>query len=203
ADREDERKRLARELHDDLNQQIAAVSIAMGILKRQIPAGQAEARGQVDRIHQKLMQLAESVRRMSHELHPAILEYQGLPAALRSCCDEFGVLTGIRVSFQTDGSFDEVPSSTALCLYRITQEALQNIAKHAQAATAEVGLDRSEKLLRLTVSDSGVGMDPDSAESNPGLGLISIKERARLAGGTVEIRSEPNHGASLTVQVPV
>jgi len=200
---EDERTRLARELHDDLNQQIAAVSIGMGNLKRQIPEGQTEPRSQIDRIHQRLVQLAESVRRMSHQLHPAVLEYQGLAPALRSCCEEFTSLTGIRVSFRGDGCFEGVPSSTALCLYRITQEALQNIAKHASAASAEVGLDRSENLLRLAVSDSGVGMDADEAKSNPGLGLISIQERARLAGGMVAIESEPNHGTRLTVEIPI
>ena len=201
--REDERKRLARELHDDLNQQIAAVSIAVGNLKRHIPAEQADARDQSDRIHQKLVQLAESVRRMSHELHPAILEYQGLSAALRAFCEEFGTLTRIQVSFQTDGCFDGVPSAIALCAYRITQEALQNVAKHSHARTAQVELSNAEGALRLTVSDTGAGIDAASAEAKPGLGLLSIKERARLAGGSVEIRSQPNQGTSVKVTIPL
>jgi PAS domain S-box-containing protein len=199
--REDERKRLARELHDDVNQQIAAVSIAVGNLKRHIPAEQVEARSQSGRIHQKLIKLAESIRRMSHELHPAILEYYGLTAALRSCCDEFGALTHMRVSFTTQGSFDGIPSSTALCVYRITQEALQNIAKHAHADMAEVVLSHSGGVLGLTVSDTGIGMDPAAAPT--GLGLISIKERARLLGGQVEITSRLNQGTSVMVTIPV
>src|SRR6185369_9119665 len=128
---EDERTRLARELHDDLNQQIAAASIAMGNLKRQIPDEQSEARAQSDRIHQKLSSLSESVRRMSHELHPAILQYSGLAPALRSFCREFGGLTRVEVSLAIQGEFDGVPPGTALCLYRITQEGLRNVAKHA------------------------------------------------------------------------
>jgi hypothetical protein len=118
---EEERKRLARELHDDLNQQIAAMSIAMGNLKRHIPEERADARAQSDRIHQKLVNLAESVRHMSHELHPAILQYSGLAPALQSYCKEFGALTGVQVSLTSNGEFDGVPSGTALCIYRIAQ----------------------------------------------------------------------------------
>ena len=128
---EEERKRLARELHDDLSQQIAALSIATGNLKRQIPEERTEARAQSDRIHEKLVQLAEAVRRMSHELHPAILQYSGLAAALRSYRQEFGALTGIQVSLEIEGSFENVTPAAALCLFRVTQEALRNVARHA------------------------------------------------------------------------
>jgi len=200
--REDERKRLARELHDDLNQQIAAVSIAVGNLKRHILPDQAEARDQSDRIHQKLVQLADSVRRMSHELHPAILEYQGVPAALRAFCNEFGTLTRIHVFFHADGAVEDIPPATALCVFRITQEALQNVAKHSGAGAAQVELRAAEGFLWLTVSDRGAGMDTASAETRPGLGLLSIKERARLVGGSVEIRSAPGQGTTVTVKIP-
>jgi PAS domain S-box-containing protein len=201
--REDERKRLARELHDDLNQQVAAVSLAIGNLKRNIPAEQLEARAQADRIHQKLVQIAETVRRMSHELHPAILEYHGLAAAMRSCCTEFGTLTGIKVSLTTDGSFENVPAPTALCVYRVTQEALQNVAKHARTSSATVELSHASGILRLTVSDSGAGMEPAKVDARTGLGLVSIRERVRFAGGTVEISSELNLGTRLTVRIPL
>lgn len=201
--REDERKRLARELHDDLNQQIAAVSIAIGNLKRQIPLEQAEARAQSDRIHQKLAQIAETVRRMSHELHPAILEYLGLTAALRACCEEFASLTRIRVLFHSDGTCDEVSAEAALCVYRITQEALQNVGKHARAESAQVRLCRVGAALCLQIADNGVGMEPEIVEARSGLGLLSIKERARLAGGSVEISSVVGKGTSVTVTIPV
>jgi PAS domain S-box-containing protein len=201
--REDERKRIARELHDDLNQQVAAVSIAMGNLKRHIPQAQVELRDQSDQIHQNLVRLAENVSRMSHELHPAILDYYGLGAALHECCDEFAALTGIRILLDTRGSFEGVPPSIALSAYRIVQEALQNVAKHAHADTARIELTHLDGMLRLTVSDSGIGMDPDSVETRTGVGLMDIKERARLAGGSVDIRSKPNQGTSLTVEIPV
>jgi two-component system sensor histidine kinase UhpB len=199
---EEERARIARELHDDLSQQIAALSIAMGNLKRHIPEEQADARAQGDRMHQKLIQAAETVRRISHELHPAILQYSGLAAALQSYCQELGALTGMQVSFTIDGEFEGVPAGAALCIYRITQEALQNVAKHARVAAAAVEIRHSDGLLSLTVSDTGVGMEPGRAEAADGLGLASIEERARLVGGSVEITSKRNQGTTITVRIP-
>lgn len=200
---EDERSRLARELHDDLNQQIAALSIAMGNLKRRLPAEQEEVRGQIDHMHQKLIQLSEAVRRISHELHPAVLEYSGLEAALRSCCDEFSGITGIQVSLAIRGALGDVPPAAALCMYRIAQESLQNVAKHAKAASAAVEMERVDGLLRLTVSDAGVGMTPERMEAPTGLGLISMRERMRLVGGTLTIDSRPNQGSTITAQLPL
>lgn len=201
--REQERQRLARELHDDLNQQIAAVSIAVSNLKRHIPPEPPDARSQSDRIHEKLVQLAETVRRMSHELHPAILEYRGLAAALRACCDEFAALTRIRVTWRAEGRYEDVPAPVALCVFRITQEALQNVAKHAHADSAIVELSRYDGHLRLHVSDTGIGIDPARTQGHSGLGLLSMKERARLCGGHVEIGSAPGQGASVTLTVPL
>jgi PAS domain S-box-containing protein len=200
---EEERARLARELHDDLSQQVAALSIGMSNLKRQLPAGEAEAREQSGRIQQKLVQVAESIRLLSHELHPAALEHSGLGAALRGCCSEFGLLTNIRVSCKIHGCFEGVPSSVSLCVYRTTQEALQNIAKHARVTEAEVELSRADGLLCLTVSDRGAGIAPNRAGMPAGLGLVSIKERIRLVNGTFEMQSRPNCGTTLGVKIPV
>lgn len=199
---EEERKRLARELHDDLSQQIAALSIATGNLKRHVPTELAEVRAQSDRIHGKLVQLAGDVRRMSHELHPAILQYSGLAAALRAYCEEFGTLTGIEVSLAMEGALDEIAPATALCLFRVTQEAMRNVAKHAQVNTASVELKRTDGFLELTISDKGVGMDAARAASAAGLGLLNIRERVRLVRGKLAIRSAPGQGTTITVQVP-
>lgn len=198
---EEERARIARELHDDLSQQIAALSIAMGNLKQHIPQEQADVRAQGDRIHQKLVQVSETVRRISHELHPAILQYSGLAAALQSYCHEFEALTGVQVSLTVEGEFKGVPSGAALCIYRITQEALRNVAKHAKVATAAVQLRHSDGVSSLTVSDTGVGIEPGRAEDTDGLGLVSIQERTRLVGGSVEITSKPNQGTTITVRI--
>lgn len=198
---EDERGWLARELHDDLNQQIGALSIAMGNLKRQIPIEESAARVQGDRIQQKLVEVAETVRRISHRLHPAILEHSGLVSAMRMHCEEFSSLTGIQVSLKADGVFDRVPSSVSLGLFRITQEALQNVLKHAHVKEAEVTLRLSGDLLCLAIIDRGVGMERPRAATSPGLGILSVKERARLINGKVEISSALNQGTTVVVSV--
>ena len=200
---EEERTRLARELHDDLGQQIAVLSIAASNLKKNLAREDVESRAQSERIQQKLIQLAEGVRRLSHNLHPVMLEYAGLGAALRSYCAEFSTLTGIAVTLRASGSFEGLPVSTALCLYRIAQEALQNVLKHAQVDQAEVVITSSGKLVCLTVSDEGVGLDAHRASSHQGLGLVSIKERTRLVNGAVKIESRPGHGTTLSISVPL
>ena len=200
---EEERSRLARELHDDFGQQIAALSIGMSNLMRQFPAEQGPAREQSELIRKRLVQVSESIRRLSHELHPAVLELSGLAAAIRGYCAEFESLTDIRVSCTTCGSFEGVPDAVALAVYRIVQEALQNVAKHAHVSQAEVELDRADGLLQLTVSDRGAGLEQRPAGIPPGLGLVSIKERTRLVNGTVEIQSRPNHGTTVRVRIPL
>jgi signal transduction histidine kinase len=199
---EEERSHLARELHDDINQQVAALSIGMGNLKRRMPQDAVDALEHCDRLQQLLVQAAECIRRLSHDLHPAVLDYSGLAVALRACCDEFGALTGVKVSLEIDGSFDAVSPSAALCVYRITQEALQNVSKHAKVGSAVVELNRSDGVLRLTVSDNGVGMAPERAETTVGLALVRIKERIRLVGGALEITSKPNRGTTVAVRIP-
>jgi PAS domain S-box-containing protein len=200
---EEERSRLARELHDDLSQQIAALSIAAGNLKKKIGPENDDARAYGERIQQKLIHLAESVRRLSHNLHPAMLEYAGFGAALQSYCAEFSTLTGVDVSFRAEGSFESLPTATALCLYRIAQEALQNVLKHAQVRQAKVVIASSAGQVCLTVSDEGAGIDPGIALASQGLGLVNIKERARLVHGELKIESQPGRGTALHVTVPV
>ncbi len=199
---EEERARLARELHDDLSQQIAALSIATSNLKTDIPKELASARAQSDRLQQNLAGLSEAIRRLSHELHPAVLEHAGLAAALRAYCSEFSALTGVRVRLEVEGSFGGVPSAVSLCVYRIVQEALQNVAKHAQVAEASVQLRRSPETLSLIIADRGAGIAPDRTGAAAGLGLVSIKERTRLVRGTVQIQSDPDEGTTITLSIP-
>jgi len=199
---EEGRKRVARELHDDLSQQIAALSIGIGSLKRKLPVDQEEARERSDRIHQKLVQLAESVRRLSHELHPAVLQYSGLAAALREHVSSFAGATKIDARLDTEGQFEDVPPEVSLCLYRITQEALRNIEKHAKATAAVVRLRTAGGELLLEIEDNGVGVEAEAAGTGAGLGLLSMEERARLAGGTFRLRSAKDEGTTLSVRIP-
>jgi len=199
---EEERARIARELHDDVCQQIAAASIEMSNLKHAISTQDVPARAQTDRIQQKLADLAEGVRRLSHELHPAVLEHSGLASALREYCNEFSEVTGIRLAVETEGAFEALPRTTALSLYRIAQEALRNVAKHAKVKDASVRLSNSRGLVSLTIEDRGSGMLPARTPVNRGLGLLSIKERTRLINGTLEIQSQPNRGTTISVRIP-
>src|SRR5690606_5097009 len=128
---EEERTRIARELHDDLSQQIAATSIATSNLKKQIAKDPVEALAQTARLQQKLIGLAQAVRRLSHELHPSVLQHAGLAAALRTYCEELAALTAYKIGFTADGDFDDLPPPVALSVYRVARESLQNSIKHS------------------------------------------------------------------------
>lgn len=198
---EEERRRLSRELHDDLSQQIAAVSIGIGSLKRLAPREATTVGMQFDSMQQGLIDLSESVRRISHELHPSILRHAGLASALRSYCREFEQLTGMRVSLRIEGEFAGIHPDVGLTLYRIVQETLRNVAKHAQVTEAEVELSHGTGGIRLSVRDRGVGIS-SSSSLKAGLGLLSIRERTRLVGGTVDITSPPDGGTHVLVRIP-
>ncbi len=196
---ERERSRIARELHDGLGQQIAALSISVASLKRQIPEQDAEPRMQMLRLQQRIAAIAEGIRRISHELHPAVLELAGIAAALRSHCKQFSTDNGVSVALEVEGGFDHLTAEAALCLYRVAQEALQNIAKHSGAKEARVQLELAGEGVLLTVSDGGRGFDADIPAVRAGLGLVSMKERARLLHGTLKITSAPGQGTTLRV----
>jgi PAS domain S-box-containing protein len=199
---EEERKRLSRELHDDLSQQIAALSIGIGNMKRGLPADQTTSRAHSDRIQQKLVDLSESVRRMSHELHPSVLQHSGLAPALRGYCREFQELSAIRIAVSTAGDLSALRPAVALCVFRVAQEALRNVSKHAQVAEAQVELVHTGQEIRLTVFDAGVGFATGEAPREAGLGLVSIRERVRLVNGTVDLDSAPGRGTRLTIHIP-
>ena len=121
---------------------------------------------------------------------------------MRSYCEEFGALTGLEIVLEIEGSFEGVAPDAALCLFRVAQEALRNVVKHAKVKQAQVELGRAGGVLSLRVSDKGVGMERGRGPSKAGLGLLNIQERARLVGGKAEIRSEPGQGTSVRVEIP-
>lgn len=196
---EEERSRLARDLHDNLSQTIAALSIGVSNVKRKLPS-ESPALGECDRIQQRLAHLAQSMRQLSHQLHPSVLEHAGLIPALQSYCRELADLTSHRVLFRAESAFNHFSPEASLCVYRVAQEALQNSIKHSGVKEAEVVLSTKNGLLTLTVSDQGVGIA--GATTGRGLGLVSIKERARLVNGTIEVRSSPGEGVTIELQVP-
>lgn len=203
---EGERARIARELHDDASQQIAALSIMLSNLSRRLTraAPAADLQAEVTSLQQRTMALAVSVRQISHTLHPGLLQYSGLVPALRAYCAEVERQTGLSVSLQSDHDFTDMSLEQSLCLYRVTQEALRNTATHAQAQRADIRLSRSNGHAELAVGDDGCGFDLTRAGgASAGLGLISIHERVRLAGGTVSIVSRRQAGTTVQVRIPI
>ena len=200
---ESERARIARELHDDFSQEIVGISLSLGTIRRELVDPNSEASEQMEKVRDNLNHLSTTIRELSHELHPAVLDYCDLEAALRTLCAEFTALTGVQTALECNCQSEGLPPSVALCIYRVTQEALRNVAKHAQSEAAQVRLERSNRIITLSVSDKGVGFRTDQARGSGGLGLISIKERVRLVKGTMELQSEPTHGTTLRIEVPI
>jgi signal transduction histidine kinase len=200
---EEERRRIARELHDGVNQKLSALSIALTKLGRRPPPRAADLTGELAQLQQRAAGLVEEVRQISHELHPGVLQHVGLVAALRGYCEEFEGERGLAMTFRADEDLGVMPIERALCLYRATQEALGNVAKHAKARHVRVDLARDHDDVRLTVADDGCGFDLTEARSRGGLGLISLDERVRLVGGQVTIRTGPQEGTEVRIQVPL
>jgi PAS domain S-box-containing protein len=201
---EAERSRIAGELHDDVNQQLAGLSIALSNVKRQLHNGaNGTVQEEITRLQQRTIDLANVIRSLSHELHPGVLQHAGLVAALKGHCEEFGAQHAIEVTLSAADNLEGISDNVALCLYRVAQEALRNIAEHAGAHKAEVTLRTTEAFLELIVADDGRGFELAEVRSPGGLGLISLDERVRLIGGRLSISTQPQRGAELRVQVPL
>lgn len=208
---EDERSRVARELHDDLSQRLAAASLDVAILERNLTS-KTSITDILSRLKQGLMTICRDVHQLSHRMHSSVLEDLGLEAALRSECASVSERHDLIVEFSCEGVPSQVPHDVSLCLYRIVQEALRNAAKHSQATGVQVVLKQDGQQLQLEIRDDGVGFDatkagrttgaPGSAGDTTGLGIASLKERVRLVGGTLRIESAPNEGVTIDVQVP-
>ena len=200
---EDERRRIARDLHDDVTQQLAFTSIELGRLAAAVPANFEHGRKQLRSLQSKITQVSNEVRRVSHGLHPCILDDLGLSAALEVFCEDFAKAESIKVMF--DGEVDEARLSKtgASTLYRIAQECLRNAAKHAHPTEVHVALSNDEMDMHLLVRDNGIGIPLDGEPSRPGLGLVSMKERIRLVNGKLSIASQPGQGTSVTSSVPL
>ena len=202
---EAERTRIAGELHDDVVQEVAGLSITIGRLaKRTAPGAGEDMQPVLTQLQQRTIGVAEKIRHLSHDLHPGVLQHAGLVAALTSHCAECQRQQVIDVILHADGDFESVSPEAALCLYRVTQEALRNVFTHANARTAVVRLARTDSHAELTVADDGKGFDRGVVRRGvSGLGLLSINERIRLAGGTVDILSEPHTGTTIKVRIPL
>ena len=198
---EAERMRISGDLHDGVLQQITSLVLRLGNVKRQVPPD-SEAKATVSVLQNELIQIGTDIRQISHELHPALLQDAGLPAALSAYCEEFTKVRGLPVSCETDESVEQLSLGAALCLYRIAQEALGNASKYSAAKKVEVRLTRADGRVRLSVSDDGVGCDPNQTGKSGGLGIINMRERVLQLNGAFEFDSAPGRGTTVRVEVP-
>ncbi len=200
---EEERRRLARELHDDLSQRLAALAIEVGKLETRVENGKESILKHLCGLRDQTIRIAADVHNLSRRLHPSILEDLGLEKAVEAECARFGTKEGIEVAFNAENIPAFLPKNVSLSIYRIVQEGLNNIAKHACARRAVVGLSGSETSLHLSIQDDGLGFDAAEVRQMPGLGLSSIRERVRLVSGRHRIKSEPEKGTVIEVTVPL
>ena len=199
---EKERARLARELHDDLSQSIALLSIQLATLRNE-PKDLAYVKNRLDQFVSDVERLSVDVHRISHELHPARLTQLGLETALRGFCRELSAAHPLEINFEAENLPRDLPQDISLCLYRVTQESLQNVIKHSGAASARVSVKLENGEVRLSVSDNGNGFDPSAAKAKEALGLISIDERVRAVKGEAKVISAVGAGTRIEVRVPV
>ena len=199
-----ERARIARELHDDIGQQLAAISIAISECQQPELQDSGELLEVLTAVQGQTIELAEDIRLLSHDLHPGVLKHAGLVDALRSHCCEFARQNSIEVVVEADADLTVSDLTTALCLYRVVQESLRNIAKHANARQVRVTVNRAGEEVELAVADDGNGFDLATVrEQGGGLGLRSIEERVRLVGGRHSIQTGPHTGTTITVWVKI
>jgi PAS domain S-box-containing protein len=197
---DDERRRIARNLHDDLSQTIAHLAIDIGKLAAQASDGGAS---QLRTLQRHAVEAADTVRQISHELHPSILDDLGLPAALEQYCEEFEERSGISTRFSSQNVPEYLPRDVSSCIYHIAQESLRNVARHSKSASVLVSLEAYERAVRLSVKDFGVGLRERATESRSSIGIVAMKERARLVNGNLSLQSQAGAGTEVNVEVPL
>ena len=201
SDEEDDRRRVARELHDDIGQRLALLADDADRLRHELKLSDEGNRRRLDRLVDQARELSQDLRRVSHALHPAILEDLGLVPAIRSLADDFSDRTGLPVQLDHFNIPRDLPGEPAIALYRITQEALRNIAKHAGDTAVKINIKISRDEMVLTISDTGHGFDMSTTQA--GLGLTSMRERAEQTGGSFKITSAPDKGTTVTARAPI
>jgi PAS domain S-box-containing protein len=198
---EQERARIARELHDDISQRLALLAIELDQVRADRDKVPSAARRRIGELRKQMDEVSVDVQALSHALHPSKLEHLGVVGGIKSWCKEFAKRQKIEVEFSTDVS-TVPPLDVGLCLFRVLQEALHNAVKHGGARRVNVELREISNGLQLVVSDLGTGFDVETALRGKGLGLSSMRERVRLVNGTISIESKPMSGTTIHVSVP-
>jgi PAS domain S-box-containing protein len=200
---EQERRRIARELHDDLNQRLAMLSIELEQLGQHLPRSADELRQRTRELWTRVHDISAEVHRLSYQLHPSKLDTLGLVAAVRSLCKEISERQVLGVEFSHRRVPGAIHKDVALCLFRVVQEGLSNAIKHSGAQGAKVELIGSPEEIHLRISDSGAGFSVVDVKEKGGLGLVSMQERLRLMGGELSIESQPGRGTRIEARVPL
>jgi signal transduction histidine kinase len=198
---QEERARIARELHDDISQRLALLSMRLDALAKAAPVW-PDGRRDVEEMRDAVSDLARDVQALSHRLHPARLEYLGIVGAAGTLCREISNQQRVNVDFRAERVPEGLSRDLALCLYRVLQEALQNAVKHSGAEEIEVLLRGGVDRVELTVHDDGSGFDAHAPEPK-GLGLTSMNERLMAVHGSLAIESAPQHGTTVRACVPL
>jgi two-component system CheB/CheR fusion protein len=199
---EEERRRVSRDLHDQIGQQLASLAIDIGGLAADATRPEG-ANGRLRELQARVVKASEVARHIAHELHPSVLDDLGLVASLRSLCKEFSARAkSTKLKFTGDAMPASLPREAASCLYRVAQESLQNISKHANARHVSAALTLRKGSVVLTIADDGVGFDPRAVKGRGGLGLVGMEERTRLVHGKLSVAARPGHGTRITIDVP-
>lgn len=199
---EEERTRIARELHDDVNQRLAILAVSLDKLQMDFASSPAGLRKGIEEASRQTMDLTSDVQALSHRLHSSKLDILGLSSAAAGFCREVSKQRGVDVQFQSENIPKNLPKEVSLCLFRVLQEALQNGIKHSGSRRFEVHLSNGLDEIELRVSDSGVGFDAEEALKSAGIGLTSMTERLKLVNGTLSITSKPQRGTTVFARVP-
>jgi signal transduction histidine kinase len=197
---EEERALLARELHDDVSQRLAVLAIDVG--RAELAAPDREQTEAMTAVREGLTRLSEDIHSLAYQLHPSVLEELGLDEALRAECERRGRQGALDISVDLGPLPAVVGKGEALCLFRVAQEALNNVARHAGARAASVTLREMDDGLLLAVRDDGVGFDPENPRKGMRLGLVGMRERVRLVQGTLDVESAPGRGTTIVAWVP-
>jgi two-component system, chemotaxis family, CheB/CheR fusion protein len=199
----EERRRISRELHDDLSQKLAKLQFDLERFAQNLPPGLNAMKKTLATVCGDVEGLSNDIRRIAFELHPAALEHLGLEAALSAYIRDFSKREDISVKLTVSKVSSRIPLEISTAFYRIVQEALRNIAKHAGKASAKISLAGGQQQIRLTIQDNGIGFDLNSSSQSNGLGLISMQERTRLIKGRFLLASSPGNGVTIKILVPL
>ncbi len=198
---EEERRRVSRELHDQICQQLASLAIDMGGMVAD-PLLPETVQTRLKDLQARVVKASDETRHLAYELHSSVLDDLGLVVSLKDLSKEFSRQTKIAVKVNCDPLPVAIPREIASCLYRVAQESLQNIAKHAHAKRVTISLALRDGILKLLISDNGVGFNVSTAKGHGGLGLIGMEERVRLVNGKLSVTAHAGRGTQVALEIP-